>query len=56
MRRVRYNRGDLASAVSAAKKIFDGKSLYVFATYNGYTIDSRKPPFDQRYVEVAARS
>jgi hypothetical protein len=52
MKRVKYNKADLESTINAAKKIIQDKSLYVFATANGYTIENQKPPFNQKYVEV----
>jgi hypothetical protein len=52
MKRVKYNRADIESTINAAKKIIQDKPLYVFATYLGYTIDTRKLPFGQRYIEV----
>jgi hypothetical protein len=52
-RRIKYNRADINSTIKAAcKKTSDGSTAYIFATYNGYTIDTRKPPFGQNYIEV----
>ncbi len=52
MRRVKYNRGNLDSTLKAAKKVFNGTPLYIFATAGGYTIDTRKPPFNLPYKVV----
>lgn len=50
--RVRFDRASIDSAIAAAKKLESEKDLYVFATYLGYTIDSRPPPGMQSYVIV----
>lgn len=52
MKRVKYNKADLQSTIRAAQKVIGNKPLYVFATYNGYTINTLKPPFGQKYIEV----
>lgn len=50
--RVRFDRADIDSAITAAKRLESEKDLYIFATYLGYTIDYRPPPGMQAYVIV----
>jgi len=50
--RVRFDRADIDSAITAAKRLQSEKDLYIFATYLGYTIDYRPPPGMQAYVIV----
>lgn len=52
MKRVKYDRSSLDSAIEAALRLESLEPLYVFATYHGFTIDHRKPPPSQRYVTV----
>lgn len=52
VKRVRYDRGNLDSAINAAKRLQSDKTLYIFATYYGYTISRQKPPVTQKYVSV----
>lgn len=53
MARIKYARGSQEETVAAAAKLTDadGKTRYVFGTYYGATIDTRKPVC-QSYVEV----
>jgi len=50
--RVRFDRGDIDSAIGAAKRLKSDRDLYVFATYLGYTIDKMPPPGMQSYIIV----
>lgn len=52
MRRVKYNRANLESTIKAANKIKADNPVYIFATFEGYTISNTKPPFGQKYIEV----
>ncbi len=51
-RRVRYNRADINSTISAARKIVTDQPLYIFATAYGFTIEKQKPIGSQQYVIV----
>ena len=50
--RVRFDRASIDSAIAAAKRLQSEKDQYIFATYLGYTIESRPPPGMQQYVIV----
>jgi len=50
--RVRFDRGDIDSAIGAAKRLKSDRDLYVFATYLGYTIDKMPPPRSQSHIIV----
>jgi DNA adenine methylase len=52
-KRIRYNRGDLDSAIAAAKRLKADHPLYIFATAYGYTIEHRPPVGSQQYIVVA---
>lgn len=52
-RRVRYNRGNLDSAIAAARQIVDDHPVYIYATAGGFTIDHQRPPFGQQHVKVS---
>jgi len=55
-KRVRYDKAKVDSAIKAAMKLQSKGSppLYIFATAHGYTIDARKPPFRQSYIQVSS--
>lgn len=53
MKRIRYNRADINSTMTAAKKIAETKTCYVYATAYGYTIEYSPPPFGQGYYKVS---
>lgn len=50
--RVRFDRGDINSAITAAQRLKSDRDLYIFATYLGFTIDRGPPPGVQSYVVV----
>ena len=52
MKRVKYNKGNVDSAVDAAKRLKSDKPLYIFATALGFMIDTAKPPFGRKYLTV----
>jgi len=49
MKRIKYNRARLESAIAAAQKI--GETRFIFATAFGWTIDTRPVPW-QGYYQV----
>ena len=54
MRRIRYNRGDIASTMRAAISLSHSNQyiIYVFGSALGYTISQSPPPFNQDYYKV----
>ena len=57
MKRIRYNRSDINSALQAAKKISTPKSpRYVYATALGFTIGKSPAPFGQTYYKVTPQT
>jgi len=52
MKRVRFNRGNTESAINAAKRLQSDKTLYIFPTANGLTIEASKPPFGLQHYTV----
>lgn len=51
-RRVTWNKGNLDSAIRAAKKLVADKPLFIFATYGGFDIKPSAPPFNQDHLTV----
>lgn len=52
--RVKYNRGNIESAIEAAKKLVQGKGydMYIVPTALGLTLVPNKPPFWQKHIIV----
>jgi len=53
-KRIKYDRGDINSTLSAAKKIAQTYTVYVYATCFGFTIDKNPAPFGQKCLKVTA--
>lgn len=51
-KRVTFNRGDILSAIDAAKRLKSEKDLYIVPTIEGFTIERTKPPTWIRHVVV----
>jgi len=52
-RRVKYEKSDLNSAINSAIKTIGDRPKYIFSTYYGYTVDNRRPPASQDYIQVS---
>ena len=54
MRRIKYNRADIASTMRTAINLSRSNQyiIYIFSTALGYTIAQSPPPFNQDYYKV----
>lgn len=50
-KRISWNKGDINSAINAARKLVYDKPLFIFATYYGYEIEP-SVPFSQNHYKV----
>lgn len=54
MKHIRYNRADIRSTLSVARKIAETKTCYVYATAYGFAIEYAPAPFGQQYYKVTS--